>query len=711
MRSVVLSLLVLLCSLVQASDPPVVTIRPGQGMIQVGDKVEVLTDHTRSLSLEEIIGSPDFRASTSMVPNLGISDAAHWFRFRVENKANGTMHGLVVGNSEIPTIDAWVIHGEGRMEHHKVGQAVTIGSLAEPDVEPIVPINVDNGSQVLVYLRLESDKQLVVPVSIGAADDLRNYVAGRDLLIGCYIGFMVVLLLYNLFVFLSTRDRHYLIYVMYILLVSITQLVFMGYAKFRFWPESTWFAEQASVIFTVATAVAANEFMIAFIQARKFEPRLARGRAFIYALMAIGLGARLSQFPIEGYQLLQLLVMVSAGYQFIVAYRIARKGVRTAKYFLVAWCMFLAGIVLFVMKDIELLPYNDFTKYTMPIGTAFEGIMLSLALADRINTLRREKERSQAEALASSLESQRIVREQNMLLEVKVAERTHELQETNEHLKRTQTQLVNAEKMASLGQLTAGIAHEINNPINFITSNIQPLRRNIAEIVEVMQEYRTLTPDSAAAKLPELQVRERRMGIADSIEELQDIIGSIAEGSSRTAEIVRGLRNFSRLDEDDLKESDLHDGIRNTLALLAPHLRDKVQVRCDFQTLPLVECFPGKVNQVFMNVLTNAIQATMARTDGATPEVSITTAAVDDQVRISIRDNGIGMSDEVMAHMFDPFFTTKPVGEGTGLGLAIVYGIVQDHHGHITVDSIVGQGTTFHIHLPSRQHQSQARRA
>ncbi|MBX2972873.1 MAG: GHKL domain-containing protein [Flavobacteriales bacterium] len=702
MRPLLLLPALLLFSFVQAGDPPDVIIRSGNGMKVIGQQVELLVDGSARLSFEEVRHSTEFKPSASAIPNLGIGNAAHWFRFRAVNQTTNDRHALSIGNAEIAGIDAWVIGSDGTVEHHAIGQGVDQRTVAEPDIEPIVPLHIPTGGSVDVYMRFTSDKQLVVPLAIGTKDDLRGYASGRDLLIGCYLGFMAVLLLYNLFVFLSTRDRYYLIYVAYILLVSITQAVFIGFAKFRFWPESSWFATQASVIFTVITAVSANEFMTAFIQVRKYEPRLARFRFLLYALMAVGVVARLTHYPIEGYQLLQLLVMVSAVYQFVVAFRISRRGSRVARYFLVAWCMFLAGIVIFVLKDVELLPYNDFTKYTMPIGTAFEGIMLSLALADRINVLRREKERSQAEALATSLENQRIIREQNVILEEKVTERTHALRESNEHLKRTQTQLVNAEKMASLGQLTAGIAHEINNPINFITSNIQPLRRNISEIVEVMQEYRALTPETAAEKLKALKEHERKLGISDSIDELDDIIGSISEGSNRTAEIVRGLRNFSRLDEDDLKEADLHEGLRNTLALLAPQYRDKVNIRFNAGAIPTVECFAGKVNQVFMNVLTNAIQATAARTDGTTPEVVISTITEDGEVCITIADNGIGMSDEVKARMFEPFFTTKPVGEGTGLGLAIVYGIIEDHHGRIEVTSEAGKGTSISIILPIR---------
>ncbi|MBK7384248.1 MAG: hypothetical protein IPI81_13115 [Flavobacteriales bacterium] len=388
-----------------------------------------------------------------------------------------------------------------------------------------------------------------------------------------------------------------------------------------------------------------------------------------------------------------------------------RKGSRQAGFFLLAWFAFLVGVILFVLKDERVIPYTAFTVFAMPFGSVIEGVFLSFGLADRINILRREKESSQAEALSMAHENERLIREQNVVLEQKVTERTHALQETNDSLKRTQVQLVNAEKMASLGQLTAGIAHEINNPVNFITSNIAPLRRNIGEVVEVIKAYRELDSSNATERIPVIRSLEDRMGLDETITELDEIIGSMSEGATRTAEIVRGLRNFSRLDEDDLKPADLNDGLRSTMAVLAPQYRDKVELKLVLGELPNVECFPGKVNQVFMNILNNAAQATLARADGRPRVVEVTTVAEVDQVHVQIRDTGVGMTEEVKARIFDPFFTTKPVGEGTGLGLAIVYGIINDLGGEVFVESEPGVGSTFRISLPVHQINRDQKRA
>lgn len=671
-------------------------------VLPVGNACSILEDEQAGLSWKEALVSKDFRPSHQDVPNLGISSSAYWLKFELSNQSPEKRIFLTVDHPEIDELDVYLIFPQRVVILASAGQARPPHSAPGSPREYAFHLDIPVSTSALVMLRARSNKQLQLPVNLTTDQEFHRVRALKYLAVGGYAGIMIVMALYNLFVFFSTRDRSYLIYVLYILCIMLAQLTFVGIGQFYIWPDLTWWAQRASVILTLLSALAASKFMSSFIDTKHYTPKLHAWLPAWHGFLVITAVIYALADPLVGYQLDQVATGAFATYMFATALMARLNGSRQATFFLLAWSTFLIGVVVYVMKDANILPYNELTVYTMPVGSAMEAVLLSFGLADRINVLRREKERSQALALDASRENERIIREQNIILEEKVEQRTLALRESNEHLKRTQTQLVNAEKMASLGQLTAGIAHEINNPINFITSNIQPLKRNISEIVEVMQEYRSLTPDTASTKLKDLKDREKELGISDSIDELDDIIGSISEGSNRTAEIVRGLRNFSRLDEDDLKEADLNEGIRNTLALLAPHHRDKVEIRFAESAIPLVECFPGKVNQVFMNVLTNAIQATLSRTDGTTPTVSITTTASNEHVAVTISDNGIGMSPEVKARMFDPFFTTKPVGEGTGLGLAIVYGIIEDHHGRITVDSEVGNGTSISIILPIR---------
>ena len=556
---------------------------------------------------------------------------------------------------------------------------------------------------------MRSAKPLLVPVQIWTRAAYLTSSSQRNTYLGGYVGIMLVMAVYNLFIFLSIRDRSYMFYVLYILSVLAAQLAFVGITPVVVAPSLTFLASKASIVLTTVTAICASEFLRHFLHTHERLPSFSRATRWFYAAFGVGLALDLAGARIAGYQVIQLVSALFACYLLAQAYLISRQGYRPGTYFLIAWSVFLLGVMTFVMKDWGLLPYTGVTRYMMPLGSVAEVVFLSFGLADRINVLRQEKERSQAEALHVSRENEKIIREQNVVLEKKVHERTRALQESNDHLKRTQTQLVDAEKMASLGQLTAGIAHEINNPVNFITSNIAPLRRDLDDLLEVLAAYRALGGRVPPEVLDPVLSLEKELDIDISIEELAEIIGSIAEGADRTAEIVRGLRNFSRLDEDDLKAADLNEGIRSTITVLGPQLRDQVELVMDLGELPKVECYAGKLNQVFMNILTNAVQALGDRTDG---RIVVRSKVLDgDSVEIRFRDNGPGMPDHVRSRIFEPFYTTKEVGEGTGLGLSIAYNIVDKHHGTIQVESSVGMGTEFKIILPVDQPRVKEERA
>lgn len=681
-------------------------------MRSIGHLVEILEDPKGLLTLENAIATDGYERSQQDVPNFHVSRSTFWVRFGLRN--TGTQEGLFlhIPQPDIGSMDIHAIARDGTsILEQRMGQSIPLTQWGNKDIDMWTRIPVPAGGEATIYLRVSSDKLLRLPIHVGTGVALAEVRSWRDGFGGAYVGVILVMLLYNLFIFLSTRDRSYLHYVLYISLVGVTQADFLGINKHYLWPESPWLGHGAAFVLTIVTAVAANRFMHRFLNTEVHAPGTRRFAWFFYALFIVGLSMKAMGLDIVSYNLLQGATGGIALYQLIVGIIALRNGSRSARFFLIAWTIFLLGVMLFVLKDLDVLPYTSLTKSTMVVGSAVEVVLLSFGLADRINELRREKERSQAAALEASRENERIIREQNVILESKVLERTRALRESNEHLKRTQAQLVNAEKMASIGQLTAGIAHEINNPINFITSNIGPLRRNIQEILEVMKGYRSLEEGDAADRLRELKELEHRMDIATSIEELDDIIGSIAEGSSRTAEIVRGLRNFSRLDEDDLKESDLNEGIRSTLSVLAPQYRDRVTFRLELGDIPKVECFPGKVNQVFMNILTNAAQATIAKPGDHERLVTARTTCDGDTVTISISDNGTGMDEAVKARVFEPFFTTKPVGEGTGLGMAIVYSIVEEHHGAMEIDSTPELGSEFKVTLPLRHSSLKEKRA
>jgi two-component system NtrC family sensor kinase len=481
-----------------------------------------------------------------------------------------------------------------------------------------------------------------------------------------------------MFLYISTKDNTYLYYCVYIFFIGLLQANFQGFPFRYLWPENMWMSTYAVYIFTPLAALAAIEFMKRFLHTRELLPNKHKWLNIFYVFYSIAMALLFFGYMNICYQMLQFTALIAAVYMLFVAYKISQKGYRPAKYFILAWSVFLGGLCIFVLKDYNILPYNTLTYNMMPFGSALEVTLLSFALADKINTFKKEKEESQAEALRVITENERLVREQNVVLEIKVKERTERLELALTDLKEAQSQLVDSEKMAGLGQLTAGIAHEINNPINFVTSNIKPLELDILDLDEVIAMYENLDPTTdLTPQIAKIESFKKQIDIVFVREEIKSLLSGIGEGARRTAEIIRSLKNFSRLDENDTKPVDLNEGIASTLVLVKNTFPDHLELVKDFADLPLVECLPGKINQVFMNLITNAVQAIKSKDDKDSENVlAIKTWQEDSVVKISIKDSGTGMPDEVKAKIFEPFFTTKDVGEGTGLGLSIVFRII-----------------------------------
>jgi signal transduction histidine kinase len=273
-----------------------------------------------------------------------------------------------------------------------------------------------------------------------------------------------------------------------------------------------------------------------------------------------------------------------------------------------------------------------------------------------------------------------------------------ELQITLENLKQAQSQLVQSEKMVSLGQLVAGIAHEINNPVNFISAGVDSLSTNLEEIRQVLEIYHKITEGNVTEKLKEIEELKTKVEYKEAIREINKLIESIKNGTNRTTEIVRGLRTFSRLDEDILKMADIHEGLDSTLILLHNKYKNRIEILKNYGKLPLIECYPGQLNQVFMNILSNAVDAIDEK-----GTITISTSISSSSIQISIKDTGQGIPENIREKIFDPFFTTKGIGKGTGLGLSISQSIIEKHKGSIDIKSKVGKGSEFIIVLPVKQ--------
>ncbi|MBX9449065.1 MAG: GHKL domain-containing protein [Taibaiella sp.] len=661
-----------------------------------------------STSLEEALKNGKFTTNDKDILNFGLSDSYYWIRLPLVNHTRSSSLSVIIDQAILNMVQ--IFQPDSLGAYHRTHVAGTSFPFSKRDVHSpsyIFPANVRGGDTAVVYLQVKSNSPLIIPIIISRNRVALEYLNQRNSVFYAYLGIMACMFLYNVFLMFSIKkDRSYMWYAVHTLLVALTQASFLGYAFQFLWPDSPWIAQQSFFILTCLVSIVGIIFMQEFLQTRKYTPRV--NRFFLLFFISYGIIILLSLLGLGtlAYKMLQPTQILVALFILYLASTLVRRGYKQARFYLLSWSLFMVAIILFALKDFNIIPYNTFTATIMLTGSALQVILLSFALADKINIL-------QATTIQVTRENLKIIKEKNAELEMRVQERTQELLSSNEELtetledlKETQTQLVESEKMASLGQLTAGIAHEINNPINFVTSNVSPLKRDVGILLDSISFIESVGLNetlSMEEKKNQIEAYKQDADIDYLKMELDQLLKGIHEGASRTAEIVKGLRIFSRVDEDTLKFADINEGLESTIIIIN-NLLDHIQVEKHYGEIPLVECYPGKLNQVFLNLFTNAIHA-IEEKYGRQPggRLTISTYCDEHDIFISIADNGTGMSEETKNKIFEPFFTTKEVGQGTGLGMSIAYNTLKKHNGQILIKTEESIGTEFVLQFPLQQ--------
>jgi hypothetical protein len=688
-----------------------IQITGSQQSVMLAENVDFLEDPTNQLTAEQVLQSGNFKRSTDQIPVFKNRVQNAWFRLDVSNQSASSSLFLDITYSNLSEVTFYRIDSGKAIQLGKDGNAVETDSIQRKTTHFIFDLQLPVGAQGKYLLHINSRHPIIVPAYVHTYEGLNESLNVQTLVVGIYMGVMLVMLLYNLFIFSATRDRNYLLYIFYIFFLTLAQSTLAGYG-FRFlWPDNFWINRYAVVITSSLSAISGLLFTMQFLQTSVNTIRFHRIMQALIAIYIVGMLLCIFSNDLSiSYHILNynggavVLIVLSTSIYLVT------KGYRPAKFYILAWAFFLISFLILILRNLAFLPYNDFTTYIIYVGSSFEVALLAIALADKINNLRKEKELSQAESLRNLQENEKLIINQNALLEKKVNERTEELLKTNDNLssamdelKDAQIQLVDAEKMASLGQLTAGIAHEINNPINFVKSNIGPLQMDIDDLISIIDAYQPLheiPADEIPDKLKEVKRLKDKIDIEYLKTEVENLVSGIRDGAERTVEIVKGLRTFSRLDEGEIKTVNIYEGLDSTIVLLRNMLNENIIIEKDYKADGVIECFPGKLNQVFMNIISNAIHAIKLKGDRTEKNyIRIFSKEVDGMLELHIKDTGVGMPDEVRRKIFDPFFTTKEVGEGTGLGLSIVYKIIFMHFGKIDVISSPGNGAEFIISL------------
>lgn len=707
-----LLLFIFAVSVIPAFSQQTVTISDENPSYILSGYMKQLVDTGRVSTVEEVMRQDRFTTGSGNIPLFPNDIKSAWFRFSVSHESKKSPHlFLNIAYSNLSRVSLYKLDSGKAVLIGNEGNEVTGAQKVAGSPNLSFNLQISQGDTKQYLLHVYSRHPIIVPATVLTYDALNASINFQTIVMGLYLGVLAVMFLYNLFLFYATRDRNYLYYIIYIFCLALAQTTLAGY-EYRFlWPQQTWINKYAVIFSSTFSAVSGLLFSMHFLQTRvhtKWMHRLLQLFVLIYLL-----GLAWSFFTDDlgiNYNILNYNGLFGVLSVLATSFYIAKKNFRPAYFYLTAWLFFLITFIILILRNLAILPYNDFTTYIIYLGSSLEVALLSIALADKINVLRKEKEASQEESLRALEKNQQLIRDQNIMLEKKVAERTEELSSSNtnltvalQDLKDTQIQLIEAEKMASLGQLTAGIAHEINNPINFVKSNIGPLTMDIKDLVSIIDAYDKLhSPGETdmVARLADIEKMKKLIDVEYVKKEIESLVTGIREGAERTAEIVQGLRTFSRLDESEIKVVNIYDGIDSGLFLLKNLLPEYVGVEKDYIANGNIECYPGKLNQVFMNIISNAIQAIKQKDQPSEKEtIFIGAKEIGDQVEIRITDTGVGMSEETRRKIFDPFFTTKDVGEGTGLGLSIVYKIIQMHHGKIEVSSIEGKGAEFVITL------------
>lgn len=670
--------------------------------INIADKVDILEDQDGKLTIDQV--SVDgfrqrFSPSDKVILNFGFTESVFWLRFNFDNSSDEPLV-LEIAHAFLPQTDLYYKDESGQMKVLKAGYDIPLNDKIIKHHFQLFPLPYGKHEY---FVRLISHSH-PIPVRIfkSSAYDIKTY--RQRLVYGFYLGFMVFVILSNLFFYFSLRNKLYLFYAgIVVVYISYASAVMDGFILY--------FIPKLDMMFWYVTIPTIGVplqmiYALVFLDVSKYSPRLYRFTKWLIiyfvAYMVLKFWMPLT-FVMAVNTLHALISFFVMGY---LGYATGKKGNRLGYYFALAYFIYFL-LVLTEATYIQIGKPGYFIELShVALATLIEAFLLSFLLSKRFEFEKEDTERikneTQQQLLEKTLENERIVREQNITLEKRVTERTEELNNSLHHLQQTQAKLIQSEKLASLGELTAGIAHEIQNPLNFVN--------NFSEVSkELLDEMKT--------ELDNGETEEAKKIADDVIMNLE----KINFHGKRADSIVKGMLQHSRSSSGAKELTDINVLADEYLRLAYHGLRAKDKsfnalLESDFDpTIGKINVVPQDIGRVILNLITNAFYAVNEKKKIAgnefEPKIKVSTRKVQggpmdknnpkksEWIEINVSDNGNGVPDQIKEKIFQPFFTTKPTGKGTGLGLSLAYDIIKAHDGELRVESVSGEGTTFTIVL------------
>ncbi len=651
-----------------ATTQPTLNVYSAAQTINLGKYLDILNPKNNHVTINQILtGQYDsqFNASKKAVPVYGKPYQIAWCRFKITNQTKHQLY-LQIQNPTIAKLTLYAMHANGSYTKKTYGDAVKFNQRDIKTNFFTLKLNIATDSTRTFYLRMPVYLPSQFPLKTGTLQAFMEAGHKRDVYIGLYFGIMLALAFYNLFIFISVRDKAYLYYVLYALSICLLNAQFNGYAFNFLWSNEPIINNYPAIIAALPSLFAIY-FVLFFLDIKQnalifYRIYQVMTSIFVFAILFSLLG-----FKYESLTIVQISDFAGAIYMLITGIVMFLRGQKHARFYMLAWSFLLLSIIIFIFKDVSILPYNFLTANSLILGTALEALLLSFALADRINTYKLEKEQAQQLAIQTLREKEHIVLNQNKILEEKVRQRTEELEVTNRNIEKHREELQKSNELKD--QLFSVISHDLRSPLVSLYS-----------FVELMQ-MKQLSPETTENVLLKLK---------ESLNNTNAMLDNV---------LYWALSQLDRL-EIRISYTSVNSVTSEIFQLYkAASAQKNIQLKNEVPPHIFIRTDPEIMKLVLRNLISNAIKYTQQE-----GQVIVKAETNNDQLKIKVIDDGIGMNEKQMKQIFSDNNKTSMPGtaneKGTGIGLAICREYIRKINGNLSVDSEVNQGTTFIVSLP-----------